>query len=236
MATVKKLPGYNLNKQNYSIVIYRSQFIMNNIININKTTKKMLLLATTNAGKQCELKALLKDLPIQIVTPKEIGLLLEVQETGMTYDANAVLKAQEYCSASGLTVLADDTGLEVDALEGAPGVHSARYSSLPGATDADRRTKLLEALREFPCPWTARFRCAVAVAAPNYPVEIFWGAVEGEIISRESGDHGFGYDRLFWIPQAGMTLADLDLEEKNQFSHRAVAVRKAIPYILEIMK
>jgi XTP/dITP diphosphohydrolase len=236
MATVKKLPGYNLNKPNYSIVIYRSQFIMNNIININENTKGTLLLATTNAGKLRELRALLKDCPIQTLSPADIGLELEVPETGSTYDENAILKAQAYHQASGLAVLADDTGLEVDALGGAPGLHSARFSSKPGATDADRRAKLITALSQYPRPWTARFHCAVAVAAPHCPVKVFWGTVEGEIITRESGEHGFGYDRLFWISEAGMTLADLDMEQKNRFSHRALAIDRAIPFLLENLK
>lgn len=209
---------------------------MNNIININENKKRLLLLATTNSGKLRELRALLEDCPIRTISPVDIGLKMEVPETGSTYDANAILKAQAYYQASGLAVLADDTGLEVDALGGAPGLHSARFSSKPGATDADRRAKLLEVLSQYPRPWTARFRCAVAVAAPHFAVEIFWGAVEGEIITKESGEHGFGYDRLFWIPEAGMTLADLDMEQKNKFSHRAMAVRKAIPHILEILK
>jgi XTP/dITP diphosphohydrolase len=163
-------------------------------------------------------------------------LNIEVPETGSTYDENAILKARAYCKASGLTVLADDTGLEVDALNGAPGLHSARYSPLPGATDADRRARLLKALAEFPHPWKARFRCAVAVAVADQPIEVFWGTVEGEIITRESGEHGIGYDRLFYIPRADKTLAELDMEEKNQFSHRAVAVRNAVPYLLKIFK
>lgn len=236
MATVKKLPGYNLNNQNYSIVIYRSQFIMNNIINIKENTKGILLLSTTNAGKLLELRALLKDCPIQTLSPVDIGLKLDVPETGSTYDANAILKAQAYQQASGLAALADDTGLEVDLLGGAPGLRSARFSTKLGATDADRRAKLLKVLSQYPRPWTARFRCAVVVAAPHCPVKIFWGAVEGEIIPRESGEHGFGYDRLFWIPAAGKTLAELDMEEKNKFSHRALAVDQAIPYLLEILK
>ncbi len=209
---------------------------MKNIININKNTDRVLLLATSNAGKLRELRALLTGCPIKTVTPGEIGLSIEVPETGSTYDENAILKARAYCKASGLTVLADDTGLEVDALNGAPGLHSARYSRLPGATDADRRARLLKALAEFPHPWSARFRCAVAVATADQPIEVFWGTVEGEIITRESGEHGFGYDRLFYIPRAGKTLAELDMEEKNQFSHRAIAVRNAIPYLLKIFK
>jgi XTP/dITP diphosphohydrolase len=192
-----------------------------------------ILLATTNHGKLREFRSLLKGLPIDSVSPGDINLTLDVPETGDTYAENAALKARAYYTTSGLTVLADDTGLEVDALDGAPGLHSARFSSLPGATDADRRAKLLRELAEKPRPWLARFQCVVAVAAPGREIELFHGSVEGEIIPEERGEHGFGYDRLFFIPAAGKTLAELDLAEKNAFSHRAVAVKRAIPYLLK---
>jgi XTP/dITP diphosphohydrolase len=205
------------------------------MIKIKNNNPLELLLATTNAGKLLELHDLLKDCPILLLAPSDLGLTLKVEETGVTYAENAVLKAKNFCQASGLTVLSDDTGLEVDALYGAPGLHSARYYSLPGATDANRRAKLLAALNGAPHPWTARFRCVVAVAIPGKEIRLFEGSVEGEIITRESGDYGFGYDRIFWIPAAGKTLADLDLDEKNQFSHRAVAVKKAIPYLIKTM-
>ena len=208
---------------------------MNNIINIKNNKQPGLLLATTNTGKLRELQDLLKDCPISLVTPSDLGLTLEVEETGVTYAENAALKAKAFCQASGLTVLSDDTGLEVEALSGAPGLHSARYSPLPGATDADRRMKLLQALNGAPRPWLARFRCVVAVAVPGQVIQLFEGSVEGAIITRESGEHGFGYDRIFWIPAAGKTLADLDLDDKNRFSHRAIAVRKAIPFLLNTL-
>lgn len=195
-----------------------------------------ILLATSNNGKLRELRSLVEGLDFDFVSPGEIGLALDVPETGDTYAENATLKALAYQSASGLTVVADDTGLEVDALDGAPGLHSARFSTLPGATDADRRAKLLRVLADKPRPWTARFQCAVAVALPGKDVELFIGTVEGEIIPEERGEHGFGYDRLFYIPAAGKTLAELDLLEKNAFSHRAVAVKKAIPYIIDQIK
>ncbi len=192
-----------------------------------------ILLATSNKGKLRELCSLLDGLPFECVSPDDIDLALDVPETGATYSENAALKAMAYHAASGLTVLADDTGLEVDALDGAPGLHSARFSTIPAATDADRRVKLLRVLADKPRPWLARFRCVVAVAFPGNEVEYFHGSVEGEIIPEERGEHGFGYDRLFYIPAAGKTLAELDLLEKNAFSHRAVAVRNAIPYLLQ---
>ena len=191
-----------------------------------------LLLATTNKGKLRELRSLLNGLPFRCVSPDDIGLAMEVPETGDTYAENATLKALAYLSKGGIPVLADDTGLEVDALDGAPGLHSARFSTLPGATDADRRAKLLRVLADKPRPWLARFQCVVAVAIPGRAVELFHGSVEGEIIPSERGEHGFGYDRLFYIPAAGKTLAELDLAEKNAFSHRAVAVNKALSYLV----
>jgi XTP/dITP diphosphohydrolase len=195
-----------------------------------------LLLATNNKGKIRELRALLEELPLRCVSPEDLGIVLDVPETGTTYAANASLKARAFHSTSGLAVLADDTGLEVDLLGGAPGLHSARFSTIPGATDADRRAKLLRELTDKTCPWLARFRCVVAVVYPGKDIELFEGSVEGEIITEERGEHGFGYDRLFYIPEAGKTLAELDLVEKNAFSHRALAVRKAIPYLLSCVK
>lgn len=190
-----------------------------------------LLIATTNAGKSAELKDLLRTSGFEVITPGEIGLNLDVEESGRTYDENALLKASAFCQTSGLISLADDTGLEVDALEGRPGVYSARYAG----SDVERRTKLLEELQNHPRPWQAHFHCSVAVAAPEADPRVFEGDVYGEITDQESGDFGFGYDRIFFIPQAGKTLADLALEEKNRFSHRAVAVKKALEYLKELL-
>ena len=196
-----------------------------------------ILLATSNKGKLRELCSLLDGLPFECVSPDDIDLALDVPETGATYSENAALKAMAYHAASGLTVLADDTGLEVDALDGAPGLYSARFSTIPEATDADRRARLLRVLADKPRPWLARFRCVVAVALPGREVEFFHGLVEGEIIPEERGDHGFGYDRLFYITAAGMTLAELRLSDKNTISHRAVAARNAIPFLIrELVK
>lgn len=202
---------------------------MINIINNNPA----LLLATTNKGKQRELCALLAALPCVCITPDELGLTLEVPETGSTYAENASIKAAAYLAASGLMVVADDTGLEVEALGGAPGVWSARFSELLHATDADRRAKLLRVLEGKPRPWLACFQCVVAVAAPGKDIRLFQGSVEGEIIGEERGERGFGYDRLFWIPAAGKTMAELDLAEKNQYSHRAAAIRNAKSFLME---
>jgi len=190
-----------------------------------------ILIATTNPGKQTEILSLFKDQPFQLVFPRELGITTEVEETGLTYAENAILKAETLCRLSGMVTLADDTGLEVDALDGRPGLHSARYVPISGATDADRRARLLQELAGKPAPWTARFVCVVALAAPGKPSQCFEGEIKGEMTKQESGEHGFGYDRIFWIPTVQRTLADLDMTEKNRVSHRALAVRQAINYL-----
>jgi XTP/dITP diphosphohydrolase len=194
--------------------------------NINKPP---ILIASTNPGKLREFGDILGDLPVNLLLPLDIGLNLHVEETGTTYAENAILKAQAYCQASNLLTLADDSGLEVDPLNGAPGLHSARYSPEPGATDADRRKLLLRNLTEsgLPRPWTARFHCTVALAAPEGKLELFEGEVEGEILTEERGSNGFGYDPLFFIPALGKTMAELPEEEKNRLSHRGRATEKA---------
>ncbi len=197
------------------------------------TTK--LLIATNNKGKVAELQELLKDLTITLVTPGEINLKLDVEEDGSTYAENAAKKAQAFANASGLISLADDSGLEVDALGGQPGLHSARYSPQPGATDADRRKYLLGKLTDRPRPWTARFRATIAIAAPGNTPRLAEGHCEGEIIPEERGTSGFGYDPIFLIPSLSRTMAELSVEEKNRLSHRARAVQNAIPILKEIL-
>ena len=193
-----------------------------------------LLIATTNAGKCVELKDLLKGLPYDVVTPSDLGINLDVKEDGGSYAVNAGLKARAFFDACGLITLADDTGLEVDALGGRPGIYSARYVDRPGATDADRRAKLLSELKDLPRPWSAHFHCSVAVAAPGHDLRFFDGDVYGEIVPEESGEFGFGYDRLFYIAQMGKTLAACNMIEKNAVSHRALAVKAALPYLLSL--
>jgi len=194
-----------------------------------------LLVATTNAGKLAELTDLLKDLNVEIITPANLGLKIEVDETGDTYNANAALKAETFACASGLITIADDTGLEVDALDGRPGLHSARYVDAPGATDAERRAKLLRELGAFPRPWTAHFHCSVAVAGPGLETQIFKGNAYGCIQTEERGQFGFGYDCLMVLDGAGRTLAEMKMDEKNLFSHRAKAVKAAIPYLKSLI-
>lgn len=195
---------------------------------------RRLLIATNNGGKVEEFRALLRDLNLDLVVPSEVALELHVVEDGRTYAENASKKALAFARASGLVSLADDSGLEVDALDGAPGLYSARYSSLPGAADADRRALLLKNLEGLPPPWTARFRAAIAIAVPDGPLQLAEGTCEGEIIPKERGTGGFGYDPIFYIPAAGRTMAELSMDDKNRLSHRAQAVSNAGPILREI--
>lgn len=196
----------------------------------------VLLIATTNKGKIIELRELLQDLPLQLLTLLDVNIHSDVAETGSTYAENAALKALAYSRASGLPALADDSGLEVDVLDGAPGLHSARYSPLPGAVDADRRAVLLYNLRGKPQPWTAHFHCTVAVATPDGQVRFAEGACYGQIIEEERGSNGFGYDPLFFMPELGQTMAELQREQKNRLSHRARAVMAAVPVLRALFK
>lgn len=198
--------------------------------------KPKLLIASNNKGKSKEIQAILQGLDFELVTPTDLGLDLEVVEDGQTYAENATKKALAFSSASGLTSLADDSGLEVDALEGAPGLHSARYSPLPNATDADRRAILLLNLSRKPRPWTARFRATVAIASPGREVQMVEGVCPGEIIPEERGQGGFGYDPIFLLKGLDKTMAELDMEEKNRLSHRGKAVRKAIPILTALFR
>lgn len=194
-----------------------------------------LLVATNNQGKLREIQALLRGINARFVSPAQLDLDLSVEESGETYAENAALKAVAFSKASGLPTLADDSGLEVDALEGLPGLRSARFAPIPGATDADRRAYLLERLRGQPRPWSARFRCVIAFAMPGGEVWFAEGVCEGEIIPDERGQHGFGYDPLFLVPGLGRTMAELSMQEKNRLSHRARAVQAARPMLVEIL-
>ena len=197
---------------------------------------RKLVLASRNEGKLREIRALLSDLDFELVLPSHIGLDLHVKEDGSTYAENAALKAQAFARASGLLALADDTGLEVAALGGKPGLHSARFAPQPGAADADRRAYLLEKLELHPRPWLAQFRCVVALSTPNGDVRFTEGICPGEIIPEDRGRHGFGYDPIFLITSIGHTMAELTMNEKNRLSHRARAIHAARPHLSEMMK
>lgn len=195
--------------------------------------KPKLLLATNNAGKLHEYQRLLRGIPFEIVTPAESGINAGVDEIGGSFEENASLKASVMARRSGLLTLADDSGLEVDALGGEPGPLSARYAG-EGASDTDRIKFLLAKLKDVPTrDRAARFRCVIAVATPKGKIELFSGECRGFISDNPRGIHGFGYDPIFFIPELGRTMAELTPEEKNKISHRARATQKAKEYLMK---
>jgi XTP/dITP diphosphohydrolase len=195
-----------------------------------------LLLATTNKGKISEYRYMFQGLAIDLVSPAEEGINLEVDEKHATLAENAIEKAKSFHEISGLITLADDSGLEVDALNGEPGVRSARYAG-ENASDAERVRYLLARLTGITsAKRTARFRCAIALVGQGKLVQVFEGACEGMIVNEPRGDNGFGYDPVFLFPHLNKTMAELTSEIKNQISHRALAARKARPVLQEIME
>lgn len=189
-----------------------------------------LLLATNNPGKVREFARILRGIPFDVVTPADLGLQVEVDETGTSYVENAVLKAQAFAYAGDCLALADDSGIEVDALGGRPGVYSARYGD-PSLDDEGRTRLLLTELEGVPdAERTARYRAVVAVAHPGGEVHCFEGVFEGRIGHRFQGERGFGYDPVFLV-DADRTSADLTDEEKDAISHRGIAVRAAAHYL-----
>jgi len=188
-----------------------------------------LLLATTNPGKIKEVSVILANIPLRLRTPADFGLNLSVVEDSESYAGNAYLKASAYAAATGLPSLADDSGLEVQALGGAPGVHSHRFSPLPSATDHDRCLYLLKQLSAYTRPWKARFICAVLVCGISGELLRAWGECPGEIIPEFRGENGFGYDPIFLLEGQNKTMAELNDFDKNQLSHRARALQSALP-------
>ncbi len=195
-----------------------------------------LVLATQNRDKIREIRNLLKDLPVEIKTVDDFEDFPDIEETGETLEENAILKARGIAEFTGLAALADDSGLEVDFLGGKPGVYSSRYAG-PGCTYADNNRKLLEELKSVPDNKRgARFRTVIAVAWDKDNVETADGTVEGIITSKRIGDNGFGYDPVFFYEPAGMTFAEMTLDEKNRISHRGKALRKARDLLAKKLK
>jgi XTP/dITP diphosphohydrolase len=192
---------------------------------------KTILIATTNKGKQAEMFALLENENHILRTPQDLSISIEVNETGSTYAENARLKAAAFCKVSGLPALADDSGLEVDALDGAPGLFSARFSPKPNSTDADRRALLISKLKGISRPWKAHFVCTMALVLPDGKLYYSHGICRGEIIPEERGMGGFGYDPVFLCKGANRTMAELGMPEKNRISHRAKAAMGILPYL-----
>lgn len=195
-----------------------------------------LLVGTGNPGKVREFRELLDALPVELVIPSEVGLDMEVEETGETLEENALLKAQAYANASGILTLADDSGLFVDALDGAPGVISARYGAPDARTDEDRVELLLSNMADVPDEERdAAFRCVIVIAEPGVDtVRIAKGELRGIIGQSPRGANGFGYDPVFVVREYGKTVAELDSETKNALSHRGRAARIAREIITEM--
>jgi len=193
--------------------------------------RKQLLLATRNRHKKRELQELLADMEVEILTLKDVDPIPEVVEDGETFEANAVKKARATAMAAGILSLADDSGLEVDALQGKPGVYSARFAG-EHATDEENNAKLLKLMESVPDEKrTARFVSVIAICDPQGHVETVRGECKGTIARIPAGNGGFGYDPLF-IPQGyEQTYAQLSAEEKNRISHRGVALAKAVPVL-----
>ena len=188
-----------------------------------------ILIATSNQHKLGEFRALLADLPFTFVGLRDVGIGDDVEETGTTFEANARIKADAYCQRSGLITLADDSGLVIDALGGAPGVYSARYG---GVTGAAQLTLVLDQLGDRPlAERTARFVCVIALAVPGADTRTVEGVVEGLIGFEPRGTHGFGYDPIFVPSGYTETMAELPAEEKNRISHRARAVAAVRPLL-----
>ena len=182
-----------------------------------------LVLASKNQHKLIEMQTILGQLGLEVVLESQVGVDVDVDETGVTFMENALLKAKAVCEASGMAAIADDSGLVVDALKGAPGVYSARYGNKN--SDAERTAFLLENMADVPEQQrTGRFVSAIACALPDGRVVTAEGVCEGTILFETRGDNGFGYDPVFYVPQIGKTFAEADGAEKNAISHRGKAL------------
>lgn len=182
------------------------------------------VLATHNPGKLREMSDILSHLGVEVVSPADVGVTVEVEETGTTFAENAMLKAKAICAASGLPAIADDSGLCVDALNGGPGVYSARYGG-EGLDDRGRYMLLLNSMRGQTTR-AAHFSCAIACAFPNGDTLTAEGRCDGAIAFAPLGEGGFGYDPVFLVPEKGKTFGQLTAEEKSQISHRGKALRE----------
>ncbi|SDY51492.1 XTP/dITP diphosphatase [Tindallia californiensis] len=199
--------------------------------------KAKAVIATGNPHKLLEIKKMLEDFPIEVVSMKEVGLEnMEIEETGASFEENALIKAMVVCEETNTIALADDSGLEVDALDGRPGIHSARYAG-EGATDRTNKEKLLNELQGVPIEKrSGRFVCAIAVAFPNEEVLVTRGEVEGYIDFEETGENGFGYDPMFYVPEYQKTFGQLEPEIKNRISHRSKALENLKKMLTEHFK
>jgi len=199
------------------------------VTNISK-----ILIATNNSGKVLEMSSLLSSTGFTVTTPAKENVRLEVEETGQTFEENASIKAVAFAKESGLLSIADDSGLEVEYLDGEPGVRSARYVG-EEATDHDRVVYLLDKLKDV--EWSgrqARFKSVIAIADPQGVISIFEGACNGYILFKPTGLNGFGYDPVFYLPNHNKSMSELTIEDKNRISHRGLAMSKAVKFLSEM--
>lgn len=187
---------------------------------------KRMIFATGNENKMVEIREILGDLPLEILSMKQAGIRADIEENGTNFEENALIKAREVCRLAGEMVLADDSGLEIDYLNGEPGIYSARYMG-ENTSYRVKNKNLMERLEGVPNEKrTARFVCAIAAVFPDGKELVVRGTVEGIIGYEERGENGFGYDPIFYLPERGLTTAELPPEEKNSISHRGNALRK----------
>ena len=195
-----------------------------------------LLIGTNNAHKVREVVRLLDGAGWDALVPRELGIALDVAEDGETFEANALIKARAFAESSGMPALADDSGIEVDALGGRPGVHSARYGG-PGLSDEERTALLLDEMAAVPDGQRGcRYVAVLALAWPGGEAETFSGTCEGELARAPAGGGGFGYDPVFYVPSAGRTVAQMDAAQKDAFSHRGKAARLVRERLIAIAK
>ena len=193
-----------------------------------------IIFATGNKGKVNEIRAILKDVDAEVVTMKEAGIDIEIDENGSTFEENAVIKAKAIMEASGCLTLADDSGLEVDYLNKEPGIHSARYMGHDTSYDVKNQS-IIDKLNGVPDEQrTARFVCAIAAAFPDGTIETVRATMEGRIGYEIAGENGFGYDPVFYLPERGCSSADISPEEKNEISHRGKALRLMRDKLIEL--
>ena len=190
-----------------------------------------LVLATRNQGKVKEMAGMLASYGIEVLSLEDFPQVGEIEESGTTFIENAIIKARETMELTSMAALADDSGLEVDYLDGAPGVYSARFAGIP-SNDQNNNEKLLTLLADVPREKrTARFQCVIAIAYPDGALHTFQGTCEGIIATAPQGTLGFGYDPLFYLPEYDKTFGELDLPLKNKISHRGQALSKALAFL-----
>ena len=196
--------------------------------------KKTIIFATGNEGKMREIHEILADMPYEIISMKDAGIDINIEENGATFEENALIKARAVYMAAGggVYVMADDSGLEVDAMGGEPGVYSARFMGEDTSYDI-KNAEIIKRVNEFEdgTKRAARFRCVIALVYPDGTSRTVDGRFEGEIAYEPAGENGFGYDPIFYVPEFGVTSAQMSSEEKNSMSHRGLALKKIRKYL-----